>query len=616
MRTGTAGAGWRRGIGRRGREAAAWALAALGIALFTAPARASTLVELDTNFGTIGLRLFDETQPLTVANFLSYARRGRYTGTFFHRRVPGFILQGGGYKGPIELVLVYPPPTVMLGVDYAPEQTPFTGRGLAALQVATDPPVLNEPGRSNRRGTVSMAKKGGNPNSATNQFFVNVGDNAAPLDQQNGGFTVFAEVIAGMEIPDNRLVSAAGVSVGAAVWNLAGDEYNNIAYFLAGGVDPGPPPDGARDPAGPFAEMPLVQLPAGFSPIVVNAVRELPGPPDRDHEIEISSRDAAHALPLSGSLPAQLASLNAGPPAFGSGWLPVLRRAVHTPGALSFACGGPAPAPSERPYVEAAPFVFADEVTYDNCSSAFYRFTFELPAGFDRPVLLGFANVDDEGVAFLNGQPISALLANPGCTPTGPGDPCYGQQDRGRDRVDALLQPVLTAPTRDRFGTSDPGRFRVGTNELVFAVSGDAEAEDTTGLVFRATVGWDDPADTDSDADGVVDDADNCPFAANADQLDRGGLGSAATADGVGDACQCGDVNGDGRVTLTDAVVITRSLLTPPSASRARPELCDVGGGPNPATQNCTLADAVILRRALLTPPSANVAQACEPAQP
>jgi len=607
--------GRRTGCAPRTRRGLALALAA---ALFgSAPARASTFVELDTNFGTLALRLFDETQPLTVANFLQYLRTGRYTGTFFHRKVNGFVLQGGGFKSP-QLVRVYPLPTVMQGVDYQPEQTPFAGFGLAALQVIPLAPVQNEPGRSNVRGTVAMAKQAGNANSATNQFFVNLGDNSANLDQQNGGFTVFAEVIAGMELPDNQLVSPGGAPIGAEVWNLAGDEYNNLVYYILGGVDPGPPPDGARDPAGLFAEVPLVLVNQTYTPITINVVRELPGPPARDHELTISSRDPAQALPVGGALPAQLAALNAGPPPYGTGagWQPVLRRATHSPVAQSFTCGDPGPPAADRPYVDGDPFVFADEITWNNCASAFYRFTFTLPAGFTNPVLLGHANVDDQGVAFLNGVPVSAPMANPGCTPASPGDACYGQQDRGKDRLDAQQRAVLTAPTRDAFGTTDPAIFRVGLNELVFAVSGDAEPQDTTGLVFRATVGWDDPPDTDTDGDGVIDDLDNCLFAANPDQLDRGGLGTGSPADGRGDACQCGDVNGDGRVTLTDAVVITRSLLTPPTATLAHPELCDVGGSPSPATQNCSLTDAVILRRALLTPPSAVITHSCGAAVP
>jgi hypothetical protein len=75
-------------------------------------------------------------------------------------------------------------------------------------------------------------------------------------------------------------------------------------------------------------------------------------------------------------------------------------------------------------------------------------------------------------------------------------------------------------------------------------------------------------------------------------------------------------VNGDGSVTITDAVVIQRSLVQPPTATQTKPALCDVGGAPSPATQNCTITDAVIIRRALLAPPTAIIQQVCAPASP
>jgi hypothetical protein len=113
----------------------------------------------------------------------------------------------------------------------------------------------------------------------------------------------------------------------------------------------------------------------------------------------------------------------------------------------------------------------------------------------------------------------------------------------------------------------------------------------------------------DADSDGVPDTSDNCPHAANADQLDTGGLGTGSPPDGIGDACQCGDVTGDGRVTSADAVVLTRALLVPPAAVMNQPSLCDVGG-----SSGCSAADAVIIRRALLTSPTATIGPVCAPA--
>ncbi len=116
---------------------------------------------------------------------------------------------------------------------------------------------------------------------------------------------------------------------------------------------------------------------------------------------------------------------------------------------------------------------------------------------------------------------------------------------------------------------------------------------------------------TDTDADGRGDVCDNCPTRANPAQSDLGGVGPGSPPDGIGDACQCGDVNGDGRVTTVDAVRMLRAQLTPPTATMTRPDLCDVGG-----TAGCTTADVVIVRRALLAPPTATISQACATATP
>jgi subtilisin-like proprotein convertase family protein len=119
------------------------------------------------------------------------------------------------------------------------------------------------------------------------------------------------------------------------------------------------------------------------------------------------------------------------------------------------------------------------------------------------------------------------------------------------------------------------------------------------------------PAAIDADRDAVADAADNCPYAPNPLQEDAGAIGLGSAPDGIGDACQCGDVSGDGVLTLADALLVTRSTLVPPTAMLVRPELCDVGG-----TAGCTLADAVVLRRAVLVPPTAVVVQQCGPALP
>jgi cyclophilin family peptidyl-prolyl cis-trans isomerase len=132
-------------------------------------------VDFTTNLGDIVIDLNPTAAPLTVQNFLSYAENmtvgDGYEDSFFHRLVSGFVLQGGGYY-------------------YSTE----TGLGT----IATGAPVVNEYNANdpNVEGTVAMAKVSTDPNSATDQFFINLADNSSNLDNQNGGFTVFGTVTA------------------------------------------------------------------------------------------------------------------------------------------------------------------------------------------------------------------------------------------------------------------------------------------------------------------------------------------------------------------------------------------------------------------------------------
>ena len=129
------------------------------------------LVKLETTMGDIVIEMNEDAAPGTVKNFLQYVRSGFYDGTIFHRIIPGFMIQGGGFT---------------------------------AEMVRKEPgaPVKNEYKESNVRGTIAMAKLGGDPDSATCQFFINLEDNGANLDNQNGGFTVFGKVIEGMDVVD------------------------------------------------------------------------------------------------------------------------------------------------------------------------------------------------------------------------------------------------------------------------------------------------------------------------------------------------------------------------------------------------------------------------------
>ena len=162
---------------------------------------ASAAVRVETVLGTMNFTLDGETTPITVANFLNYVNSGRYyvspdpvTGEqaslFFHRSVPNFILQCGGW---IALAWQGHPTRVI------------------PKPVTTFPKIQNEPVISNRYGTIAMAKLSNDPNSATSQWFINLRDNShrmhegkdIGLDVQNEGFTVFGRVAgAGMDVAE------------------------------------------------------------------------------------------------------------------------------------------------------------------------------------------------------------------------------------------------------------------------------------------------------------------------------------------------------------------------------------------------------------------------------
>lgn len=130
-------------------------------------------VVLDTTAGKITLELDPENAPITVENFLKYVDDGFYDNLIFHRVIPGFMIQGGGMS------------------DKMVEKR----EGQRA-------PIKNESnnGLSNVRGSIAMARTN-NPNSATNQFFINHADNPN-LDKFGGGYAVFGKVIDGMDVVD------------------------------------------------------------------------------------------------------------------------------------------------------------------------------------------------------------------------------------------------------------------------------------------------------------------------------------------------------------------------------------------------------------------------------
>ena len=173
----------------------------------------NTIVTLTTNLDAdlttpglqasapIVIELFDREAPLSVQNFLSYLTndfpKPEYYGTFFHRAIPGFVLQGGGFNANSQETHI---------------DTPFM--------------VHNEfsPTRSNVLGTVAMAKTGLGPNTATTEWFFNLGNNSSNLDAQNGGFTVFGRVVSGLEVAQ-AAVNLPTIDRGGALTNLPVQNY-------------------------------------------------------------------------------------------------------------------------------------------------------------------------------------------------------------------------------------------------------------------------------------------------------------------------------------------------------------------------------------------------------
>lgn len=145
-------------------------------------AAAGPRVEMTTSAGRIVLELDADKAPVSTANFLQYAREGFYNGTVFHRVIPGFMIQGGGFTARME-------------------------------QKPTRAPITNEAGNGlkNVRGSVAMARRG-DPNSASSQFFINHVDNSG-LDapRPDGyGYAVFGKVTEGLDVVDK----IAGVATG------------------------------------------------------------------------------------------------------------------------------------------------------------------------------------------------------------------------------------------------------------------------------------------------------------------------------------------------------------------------------------------------------------------
>jgi cyclophilin family peptidyl-prolyl cis-trans isomerase len=154
----------------------------LGVFSMNATAQAAPKVKLETSLGNIVLQLDAQKAPLTTANFLEYVKAGHYDGLVFHRVIPNFMIQGGGYDEKMK-------------------------------ERSTRAPIKNEAsnGLKNVRGSVAMARTS-NPNSATSQFFINHGDNDF-LDypgQDGYGYAVFGMVVEGLDVMDKIAATPTG----------------------------------------------------------------------------------------------------------------------------------------------------------------------------------------------------------------------------------------------------------------------------------------------------------------------------------------------------------------------------------------------------------------------
>ncbi len=162
--------------------------AALPAAANAAPQskQGNPMVTMTTNYGTVQIEIFEDQAPGTARNFLDYVRDGFYDGLIFHRVIPNFMIQGGGFEPGMK-------------------------------QKSNKAPIQNEAdnGLKNTRGTLSMARTG-DPHSATSQFFINLKDNDfldhTGKNARGWGYAVFGQVVSGMEVVDQIAAVETGSS--------------------------------------------------------------------------------------------------------------------------------------------------------------------------------------------------------------------------------------------------------------------------------------------------------------------------------------------------------------------------------------------------------------------
>ena len=152
------------------------------------PAAANPVVMMETSLGNVKLELFAREAPLSAKNFLDYVSSGFYDGTVYHRVIPGFMIQGGGFTADLK-------------------------------QKKSGPPIKNEAdnGLKNRKGTLAMARTMV-VDSATAQFFINVADNGflnhRDRTPQGYGYAVFGQVVEGMEVVEKIAAVKTGIQKG------------------------------------------------------------------------------------------------------------------------------------------------------------------------------------------------------------------------------------------------------------------------------------------------------------------------------------------------------------------------------------------------------------------
>ena len=167
------------------------ALICLVASIACAEGKKNPVVAMETSLGTIKIELFEKEAPISVKNFLEYTKSGFFSGTIFHRVIPGFMIQGGGFTADRK-------------------------------QKAANAPIKNEAvnGLKNDRGTLSMARTS-DPDSATAQFFINVVNNNM-LNRPNpdgAGYAVFGKVVEGMDVAD-KIVSVKTTTVNMVFQNF------------------------------------------------------------------------------------------------------------------------------------------------------------------------------------------------------------------------------------------------------------------------------------------------------------------------------------------------------------------------------------------------------------